>query len=84
MPDPLPGDKNWQLYMEFNLSHLEWCSVMVLHQVVNQTAIFIAASRAASIRYASSLYDRGIVTHIIHNSDETMVKYRYDLVEQFF
>ena len=50
--NPLTPCVHWYTNVEFDLTHLEWCSVRVPHEIPNQAAILVKALVPIRTRFA--------------------------------
>ena len=81
VPDPLPRDKDRQLYVVLDLAHLERRRMAVPHQVIDEPLILADLAGAAAVGDAGRLHDRGVVAHVIDDADKPVIEHRQRLVE---
>src|SRR5574342_975768 len=74
VPDPLPCNEYGHLCVEFQRNHLKRSCMPVSHQVSYQTCVFLDFLCPFSIAYSCSLDNRRIPTHVVYQSDKSVVQ----------
>ena len=82
--DPLPCNEYGHFAMKFEFYHLERRSVLVSLQVADKAAIFADFFGSLAVRNACGLHDGFVITHIVHEINESVIKALNRLVNPFF
>ena len=74
MSNPLAGDKDRQLDVEFHFHHLKRRGMPVAQQVADQTSILGDLLRSFAVADTGRLDDGGIGAHIVDQANKTMIE----------
>src|SRR6516162_1693321 len=81
MPDPLARDEYRQLYMQFDLAHLERGRVAMTHEIVDEAAILAHLAGATAVGDSGRLDDGPVIAHIVDHPHESVIEHRQRCVE---
>src|SRR5688572_29956416 len=81
--NPLASNENRQLYVKLNLSHFEWRSVPMAHQIHYEATVFVHLLCATAVRNTGGLYDRVVVAHVVDDAYEAVIQHLEGFIEDF-
>ena len=81
MTNPVAGDENRQLDMQFDFAHFKRRSVAVPHQIIDKPFDLRSLLCSAAVRHARRLNDCRVVAHIVDDADESVIQNRERFVK---